>query len=255
MKGKCKRLLCAALAAVTLLTTPTAAQAQGIGAEKIASELEKSNDLPYIVPPFRYNGQIDTKTKTITLYAGLSYRFRAKDFKEERATWKISRTDAATLKVDRRDEKIGAAVVKTKKAGKFTITALQGKKKHTYKVTVKYSWQRQYLEVKKVQENNGLPEKLTWEPMPGADGYIVHMKYQHENNTGEFGWKNGQVRAIEVLKGKNKTFYNIPQDQNWDIFWRLGWRWYVRAYKIVNGKIYYSAAYRDDARNNIIRLK
>lgn len=201
--------------------------------------------MTYIQINYDYNSLlIVLKSKTVTLYAGLTYHFRGNGFKREKANWKISNTSCATIKGDR----YGAAAVTTKKAGNFVITAKQGNKKYTYKVTVKEDLSKRYTFVK-LSGN-----KLTWNKVPGATGYLVYRQYYQEGAVDFSGWKDGDKVKLADLQGNSKTSYTITEP-NWKELRKSNWGYRVRPYKKSGNKIIFTSEYPEDMTFNTVNLK
>ena len=239
MKGKWKRMFCGVLAAVMLTAAPVAAHADTVIIAGIETEVVQT------LPGKATNSKINTKSKTVTLYAGLTYTFKGNGFKRAKANWKISNTKYATLKVG----KTGAATLKTKKAGKFTITASQGNKKYTYKVTVKEDFKKRFLETE--AKNN----VITWDALPGADGYLVCRQYFSECGYNEFGWKDGEQIVLADIKAGESLSYDISNVENWDFYWRNNWFLRVKPYQIVGDEVVFASEYAEDMTFNTVKLK
>ncbi|MGI6070437.1 MAG: hypothetical protein ACOYBE_08425 [Blautia sp.] len=238
MKGKMKKALCGVLTAVMLLSIPVAAQAETIIVAGIETEVGHSEP---IKPEY---SKTNTKAKTVTLYAGLRYGFQGNGFKRAKATWKISNSKYATLK----SHSNGTADVYTKKAGRFTITAKQGSKSYTYKVTVKEDLSKRVL----YTQRKG--NKITWKKMPGATGYLVYRQYFPEGPNTENGWKAQEIVELKDLKGSNHTSYTITE-KNWQEFRNANWAYIVRPYKKSGNKIILSSRYPEDMTFNTVRLR
>ncbi|MGI6070438.1 MAG: Ig-like domain-containing protein [Blautia sp.] len=241
MKGKMKKALCGVLTAVMLLSVPAVAQAETIIVAGIETEVGHSQP---IKPEY---SKTNTKAKTVTLYAGLRYTFRGYGFKRAKAQWKISNTKYATIS----SRNTGAAIVTAKKAGKFTVTAKQGSRKYTYRVTIKEDFQKHFLDTK------AKGDTLTWNRIPGADGYLVCLKYYSEDGSDFNGMKDGDIIKIKDMQGNSEKSYkfSISSIPNWIYYRNHNCFLRVKPYKNINGKIVFSTEYPEDMTFNNVRLR
>ena len=114
--------------------------------------------------------------------------------------------------------------IKALYAGKAVITAKVGKKVLTCKVNVsKVPFQNRSP---KACIYSAVTKDLSWEEVPGAEGYIVYAKN-----------KNGKYKVLKKVKGGSKLYINDDSNKkNASDFYR------IKAYRKVNGKMVYSKA-------------